>query len=92
MAACCSALTPSTDGRGAFQDPTHVSFYNENSFWYFTDRRLRTLRAADHVPVPGEPVGDVLPDPVARGAQDPLRVRQPDRHQGRPPPGGLLLI
>jgi len=31
------SLTPSTDGRGAFQDPTHVSFYNENSFWYFTD-------------------------------------------------------
>lgn len=31
-------LTPSTDGRGAFQDPTHVAFYNENSFWYFTDR------------------------------------------------------
>ena len=29
-------LTPSTDGRGAFQDPTHVAFYNENSFWYFT--------------------------------------------------------
>ncbi|MDG4763910.1 glycosyltransferase [Solwaraspora sp. WMMD406] len=31
------SLTPSTDGRGAFQDPTHVSFYNENSFWYFTN-------------------------------------------------------
>ena len=31
------SLTPSTDGRGAFQDPTHVSFYNENAFWYFTD-------------------------------------------------------
>ncbi len=31
-------LTPSTDGRGAFQDPTHVAFYNENSFWYFTNR------------------------------------------------------
>lgn len=30
-------LAPSTDGRGAFQDPTHVSYYNENSFWYFTD-------------------------------------------------------
>ena len=29
------SLTPSTDGRGAFQDPTHNSFYNENSFWYF---------------------------------------------------------
>lgn len=32
--------TPSTDGRGAFQDPTHVSFYNENSFWYYTDPNL----------------------------------------------------
>lgn len=27
---------PSTDGRGAFQDPTHKSFWNENSFWYYT--------------------------------------------------------
>lgn len=24
---------PSTDGRGAFQDPTHVSYWNENSFY-----------------------------------------------------------
>jgi O-antigen biosynthesis protein len=30
--------TPSTDGRGAFQDPTHTNFINENSFWYYTDR------------------------------------------------------
>lgn len=29
---------PSTDGRGAFQDPTHVSFWNENSFLYYSDR------------------------------------------------------
>ena len=29
-------MTPSTDGRGAFQDPTHVSFFNSNSFWYYT--------------------------------------------------------
>lgn len=29
---------PSTDGRGAFQDPTHRSFWNENSFWYYTRR------------------------------------------------------
>jgi len=27
---------PSTDGRGAFQDPTHVSFWNQNSIWYYT--------------------------------------------------------
>lgn len=29
---------PSTDGRGAFQDPTHVSFWNENSIWYYTNK------------------------------------------------------
>jgi len=32
------SFTPSTDGRGAFQDPTHVSFWNENSFLYYIDR------------------------------------------------------
>lgn len=30
---------PSTDGRGAWQDPTHVSFWNKNSFWYYTDKK-----------------------------------------------------
>lgn len=29
---------PSTDGRGAFQDPTHVSYWNEHSFWYYTQQ------------------------------------------------------
>ena len=33
--------TPSTDGRGAFQDPSHVAFYNENSFMYLTQATLR---------------------------------------------------
>lgn len=28
-------LVPSTDGRGAWQDPTHKSFWNRNTFWYF---------------------------------------------------------
>lgn len=30
---------PSTDGNnmGAFQDPTHFSFWNEKKFWYFMD-------------------------------------------------------
>ena len=31
---------PSTDGRGAFQDPTHVSYWNENSFLYYTQKYL----------------------------------------------------
>jgi SAM-dependent methyltransferase len=31
--------TPSTDGRGAFCDPTHVSFWNELSFRYYTQKQ-----------------------------------------------------
>jgi SAM-dependent methyltransferase len=31
---------PSTDGRGAFQDPSHVSFWNENSIWYYTKKEF----------------------------------------------------
>src|SRR3989304_5959812 len=34
---------PSTDGRGAFQDPTHVSFWNFNSFLYYSKRNLGAL-------------------------------------------------
>lgn len=29
--------TPSSEGWGADQDPTHVSRWNPNSFWYFTE-------------------------------------------------------
>lgn len=35
--------TPSTDGRGAFQDPTHVSFWNRNSWFYYSDAAHRNL-------------------------------------------------
>jgi len=42
--------TPSTDGRGAFQDPSAVAFYNENSFMYVTQAALH----------------DVIPDLKAR--------------------------
>lgn len=49
-------------GRGAYQDPTHVSFWTENNFWYYTDRelakylngavkcRFSTVRAGHHYP------------------------------------------
>ncbi|MEV0409801.1 glycosyltransferase [Streptomyces sp. NPDC050448] len=36
-------MTPSSDGRGAYQDPTHVAYYNENSFWYYTDEQYRAF-------------------------------------------------
>ena len=32
--------TPSSDGRGAYQDPTHVSYWNPNSFWYYTNKEI----------------------------------------------------
>ena len=32
--------TLSTDGRGAFQDPTYLSYWNANSFWYYTKANL----------------------------------------------------
>ncbi len=36
-----------TAGRGATQDPTHVSFWNENSFWYYTrEEQARYIRSA----------------------------------------------
>lgn len=38
-------MIPSSDGRGAFQDPTHISFWNENTLWYFTKKQY-----ADFVP------------------------------------------
>ena len=28
-------IVPTTDGPAAFQDPTHVSFWNRHSFWYY---------------------------------------------------------
>ena len=30
-------IVPTTDGRGAFQDPQHVSYWNPNSLWYYLD-------------------------------------------------------
>ena len=36
---------PSTDGRGAWQDPTHVSYWNENSFlYYYHQNQARYIR------------------------------------------------
>lgn len=39
---------PSTDGRGAWQDPTHVSYWNENTFLYYTDPQIGKYIRNDH--------------------------------------------
>lgn len=36
-------FTPSTDGRGAFQDPTHRSYWNFNSWSYFSGDEWREM-------------------------------------------------
>jgi SAM-dependent methyltransferase len=38
---------PTSDGRGAFQDPTHVSYWNRHSFWYFEDGNIYRERFAN---------------------------------------------
>ena len=36
-------FVPTTDGRGAWQDPTHVSYWNRNSFFYYTICKMRAI-------------------------------------------------
>jgi SAM-dependent methyltransferase len=38
---------PTTDGRAAFQDPTHVSYWNRHSFWYFEAGNIYRERFAE---------------------------------------------
>ena len=35
---------PTTDGRGAFQDPTHVSFWTPNDLYYFCEEYVEWQR------------------------------------------------
>jgi SAM-dependent methyltransferase len=39
-------VVPTTDGRGAWQDPGHVSFWNRNSFFYFEAGNAHLTRFA----------------------------------------------
>jgi len=42
-----TSSTPSSDGRGAFQDPSHVSYWNPNSFWYYTRKQQAAFLAGN---------------------------------------------
>jgi predicted SAM-dependent methyltransferase len=46
-------IVPTTDGRGAWQDPTHVSFWNRNSFWYHEVGNLHYKRFKDSSGIKG---------------------------------------
>lgn len=39
-------MVPTTDGRGAWQDPTHVSYWNPNSLFYLEDGNSHNSRFA----------------------------------------------
>lgn len=56
---------PSTDGRGAFQDPTHKSFWNKNSWLYYYDDEHRSLYGIKAKFEFGT-LNDVVSDNVAR--------------------------
>lgn len=40
-------FVPTTEGPGATQDPTHVSYWNRNSFEYYLDGRPERVRFAE---------------------------------------------
>lgn len=44
---CVHIEVPTTDGPGAFQDPTHVSYWNRHSFWYFEIANIYRNRFAE---------------------------------------------
>jgi hypothetical protein len=41
-------MVPSTDGRGAFQDPTHKTWWNMNSFSYYCQNAYNPSIAANY--------------------------------------------
>lgn len=43
-------IIPSTDGPGAFQDPTHVTYWNKNTFLYFVKESPYTIPGAEGFP------------------------------------------
>jgi ubiquinone/menaquinone biosynthesis C-methylase UbiE len=40
-------IVPTTDGRGAWQDPTHCSYWNPNSLFYLEDGNAHNIRFAN---------------------------------------------
>ncbi len=58
---------PSTDGRGAFQDPTHKSFWNSNSFFYYTNPDTRKyIEPACHCKFQTIKMSNEFPNPFCK--------------------------
>jgi O-antigen biosynthesis protein len=86
------SMTPSTDGRGAFQDPTHVAFYNENAFWYFTDRQYAAFVPQITCRFQVSRLATLFPSDWHRQHDIPYVVANLIAVKDGPRQGGLLLI
>ena len=83
--------TPSTDGRGAFQDPSYVAFYNENSFWYLTERARRASIPALSARLQMSHVRTYFPTPWHEEHHMPYAQANLLAVKDGPRQGGLLL-
>lgn len=55
--------TPSTGGRGAFQDPTHCSFWNPNSFWYYINPVQKNFIPGSNATFIAKKINEYYPGP-----------------------------
>jgi glycosyltransferase involved in cell wall biosynthesis len=83
--------TPSTDGRGAFQDPSHVAFYNENSFMYLTQAGLRPTIPTLHARLQVSHLTTYYPSPVHEGIDIPYVKANLIAIKDGPRQGGPLM-
>lgn len=60
-----SIVVPTTDGTGAWQDPTHISYWNRPSFWYYTAGNAHRERFGDSYGITAR--FDVLGEGIVRG-------------------------
>ena len=88
-AVCADPDTEHRRARGV-PGPDHVAFYNENSFWYYTDPSRRF--APDSRAGSRSVVSSPIPQRVARAAQDLLRVPNLIAVKEGPRQGEQLLI
>lgn len=84
--------TPSAEGRGAFADPTHVSFWNELSFRYYSDAsRARYLNGAVTARFQVVRLATAFPDEWHRDNQLPYVVCDMSAIKGQRQPGVKLI-
>lgn len=65
---------PSTDGRGAFQDPTHINYWNSNCFWYWTRAEQAKYIYNDKIKFQEFRLGEIFPNAYCKENNIPYAV------------------